>query len=123
MELTKNQHILNWINEQVALTKPDQVIWIDGSEAQLEGLREEACATGEITKLNQEKLPGWRQRFVLLRFSHPVPFHQYSFSVPQYFRDWQYPEPFFRSAGTDRSNRCRSYRSVSFPQVRMQHGC
>ena len=58
MELTKNQHILNWINEQVALTKPDQVIWIDGSEAQLEGLREEACATGEITKLNQEKLPG-----------------------------------------------------------------
>ena len=58
MELTKNQHILNWINEQVALTKPDQVIWIDGSEAQLEGLREEACATGEITRLNQEKLPG-----------------------------------------------------------------
>ena len=58
MELTKNQHILNWINEQVALTTPDQVIWIDGSEAQLEGLREEACATGEITKLNQEKLPG-----------------------------------------------------------------
>ena len=38
MELTKNQHILNWINEQVALTKPDQVIWIDGSEEQLEAL-------------------------------------------------------------------------------------
>ena len=39
MELTKNQAVLDWIDQQVALTKPDQVIWIDGSEAQLEQLR------------------------------------------------------------------------------------
>lgn len=58
MELTKNQAVLDWIDQQVALTKPDQVIWIDGSEAQLEQLRQEACATGEMYKLNQEKLPG-----------------------------------------------------------------
>ena len=57
MELTKNQAVLDWIDQQVALTKPDQVIWIDGSEAQLEQLRQEACATGEMYKLNQEKLP------------------------------------------------------------------
>ena len=58
MELTKNQAVLDWIDQQVALTKPDQVIWIDGGEAQLEQLRQEACATGEMYKLNQEKLPG-----------------------------------------------------------------
>ncbi|MDF2838591.1 MAG: phosphoenolpyruvate carboxykinase, partial [Evtepia sp.] len=58
MALTKNQTVLNWIEEQVALTKPDQVVWIDGSEAQLNALREEACGTGELQKLNEEKLPG-----------------------------------------------------------------
>ena len=31
---------------------------IDGSEEQAEALRAEACATGELFKLNQEKLPG-----------------------------------------------------------------
>ncbi len=31
MELTKNQAVLDWIDQQVALTKPDQVIWIDGA--------------------------------------------------------------------------------------------
>ena len=41
MELTKNRAVLDWIDEQVRLTKPDQVIWIDGSEAQLEALRQE----------------------------------------------------------------------------------
>ena len=58
MELTKNKAVLDWIDQQVKLTQPKEVIWIDGSEAQLEELRKEACATGEIYKLNQEKLPG-----------------------------------------------------------------
>ena len=58
MELTKNKAVLDWINEQIEMTKPDQVVWIDGSEEQLEALRQEACASGEIYKLNQEKLPG-----------------------------------------------------------------
>ncbi|MCI5499894.1 MAG: phosphoenolpyruvate carboxykinase (GTP) [Clostridiales bacterium] len=56
--MTKNKAVLDWIDQQVQLTKPDQVVWIDGSEEQLEALRKEACATGEIYKLNQEKLPG-----------------------------------------------------------------
>ena len=42
----------------VALTTPDQVVWIDGSEEQLKALRAEAIATGEMEELNQEKLPG-----------------------------------------------------------------
>ena len=48
MELTKNKAVLDWIDQQVKLTQPKEVIWIDGSEAQLEELRKEACATGEI---------------------------------------------------------------------------
>ncbi len=56
--MTKNVSILNWLEDKKALLKPDQVMWIDGSEAQLEALRAEACQTGEIIKLNQEKLPG-----------------------------------------------------------------
>ena len=46
MEIIKNQTVLDWINAQVDLTKPDQVVWIDGSEAQLEALRQQACSTG-----------------------------------------------------------------------------
>ena len=56
--LTKNPSVLAWIEEKVALTNPDNIMWIDGSQEQLEQLRAEGCATGELKKLNEEKLPG-----------------------------------------------------------------
>ena len=56
--LTNNQNVLKWFEEMKALCKPDKVVWIDGSEAQLNELREEAIRTGEMIKLNEEKLPG-----------------------------------------------------------------
>ena len=37
-----------------ALVKPDNVVWIDGSNEQAEQLRQEACTTGELIKLNKE---------------------------------------------------------------------
>ncbi len=58
MGMTNNKTVLDWIDQQIALCKPEKVVWIDGSEEQLEALRQEACATGEMYKLNQEKLPG-----------------------------------------------------------------
>ena len=58
MALTNNKTILSWVDEQIALVKPDSVVWIDGSEEQLEALRNEACATGEMERLNEELLPG-----------------------------------------------------------------
>ncbi len=58
MALTKNPNVLKWLDEMVALTTPDQIVWIDGSEEQLKALRAEAIATGEMEELNQEKLPG-----------------------------------------------------------------
>ena len=56
--MTNNQNVLKWIEEMTALVKPDKTVWIDGSEAQLEALRAEAMSTGEMYKLNEEKLPG-----------------------------------------------------------------
>ena len=55
--MTENKHILDWINEMAAMTQPDKIVWIDGSDEQTEALREEACSTGEIIKLNQDLLP------------------------------------------------------------------
>ena len=56
--MTNNKYVLDWINEMAAMTQPDKIVWIDGTEAQAEELRAEACSTGEISKLNQELLPG-----------------------------------------------------------------
>ena len=55
--MTKNPNILNWLEEVKTLVKPAQVVWIDGSQEQIDQLRAEACSTGEMRKLNQEKLP------------------------------------------------------------------
>ncbi|MBP1563809.1 MAG: phosphoenolpyruvate carboxykinase (GTP) [Oscillospiraceae bacterium] len=58
MALTKNPNVLKWIEEMTALTKPEKVVWIDGSKEQLDALTEEALASGEMLKLNQDKFPG-----------------------------------------------------------------
>ena len=55
--MTNNKYVLNWIEEMAAITKPDKIVWIDGTEEQAEALRAEACSTGELTKLNQDLLP------------------------------------------------------------------
>ena len=57
MALTTNKFVTEWIDEMAAMTKPDKIVWIDGSQAQIDALRDEACSTGEIVKLNQELLP------------------------------------------------------------------
>ena len=55
--MTKSIHVTKWIDEMAAMTQPDKIVWIDGSEAQAEELRKEACSTGELIKLNEELLP------------------------------------------------------------------
>ena len=37
--MTNNKNVLNWVDEMVALCKPDKVVWIDGSKEQLEEIR------------------------------------------------------------------------------------
>ena len=56
--MTNNKQVLKFVNDAVELCKPEKVVWITGEEAQLEELRQEALKTGELIKLNEERLPG-----------------------------------------------------------------
>ncbi len=56
--MTTNKSVLAWIEEMKELVTPDKVVWIDGSEEQLNAIRAEGVATGEMIKLNEELLPG-----------------------------------------------------------------
>ncbi len=56
--MTNNSSVLRFVSEMQALVDPDSVVWIDGSESQLDTLRALGVKTGEMIKLNEEKLPG-----------------------------------------------------------------
>ncbi|MBR3446397.1 MAG: phosphoenolpyruvate carboxykinase (GTP) [Oscillospiraceae bacterium] len=63
MSLTKNPNVNQWVEEMIALCKPDKVVWIDGSKEQLDQLIEEVTALPDghpdkLYKLNEEKYPG-----------------------------------------------------------------
>ncbi|MBQ7425090.1 MAG: phosphoenolpyruvate carboxykinase (GTP), partial [Lachnospiraceae bacterium] len=60
--MTNNQNVLKWVDEMVALCKPDNVVWIDGSKEQIDSLIEEVTSLPDdswdkMYKLNQEKYP------------------------------------------------------------------
>ena len=55
--LTNNQKVLQFVKDSAAITLPDNIVWIDGSEEQRAALKAEAVSTGELIKLNEEKLP------------------------------------------------------------------
>lgn len=54
----KNKVVTQWVEEMAKLTKPDKIVWLDGSDEERIRLTEEAVSTGEIKYLNQEKYPG-----------------------------------------------------------------
>ena len=56
--MTTNKKVLAFVQETKDLCQPDQIVWIDGSEEQLEALRAQAVEEKILIKLNQEKLPG-----------------------------------------------------------------
>ena len=56
--MTNNKTVLKWLEEMKELLTPDEVVWIDGSQEQLDQLRQISVDTGEMIKLNEEKLPG-----------------------------------------------------------------
>src|SRR5688572_27719027 len=55
---TDNDYLLQWVRETAALTKPDRIVWCDGSEAERQRLTEVAVAEGALQPLNQDKYPG-----------------------------------------------------------------
>jgi len=56
--MTKNQKLINWVNEWAALCQPDKVYWCDGSEEENQRLLNEMVASGMATKLDEKKRPG-----------------------------------------------------------------
>ena len=56
--MTSNKKVLAFIEETKALCDPKEVVWVDGSESQLEAFRKQAVEEGILIKLNQELLPG-----------------------------------------------------------------
>ena len=55
--MTTNKKLLQFIDESAKLCQPDKIVWIDGSQKQIEALRSEAVKSGELIKLNQTLLP------------------------------------------------------------------
>jgi phosphoenolpyruvate carboxykinase (GTP) len=53
-----NPAIERWVNDVRAITRPDQVVFCDGSEAERARLVRECLTSGELIELNQQKLPG-----------------------------------------------------------------
>ncbi|MFN8025284.1 MAG: phosphoenolpyruvate carboxykinase (GTP) [Acidimicrobiia bacterium] len=55
---TKNQRLIDWVNEMVALCEPADVHWFDGSDAEHELLCKQLVEAGTFTELDPEKRPG-----------------------------------------------------------------
>jgi phosphoenolpyruvate carboxykinase (GTP) len=63
---TRNTALLRWVDEAARLTKPDRVVWCDGSEAEERRLIEQSVREHVLFPLNQEKWPS-----CYLHRSHP----------------------------------------------------
>ena len=48
MTMITNQKVNDWVKEMADMTKPDEIVWIDGSKEQLDGIRKIALETGEM---------------------------------------------------------------------------
>jgi phosphoenolpyruvate carboxykinase (GTP) len=56
--LTKSDDLVQWVEQMARMTKPDRIVWCDGSDEEKHRLTEEAVARGILIPLNPQKLPG-----------------------------------------------------------------
>ena len=54
---TQNKALLKWLDKMVALCKPAEVRWVDGSRSEWDELCQLMVAKGAMVKLNEEKRP------------------------------------------------------------------
>ena len=63
---TRLASLQQWVDEVAALTRPDRVVWCDGSDAEAAALQDAMMADGTLLPLNQDTHPG-----CVLHRSHP----------------------------------------------------
>jgi phosphoenolpyruvate carboxykinase (GTP) len=56
--LSRNEHLLRWVDKMAELAKPDAIHWVDGSEEECEALRKRMVQSGTFVKLNEKLWPG-----------------------------------------------------------------
>lgn len=56
-DFVKHKELQRWVSQIVDLTKPDQVVWCDGSQAEYDDLCAQLVARGTLIALNPEKRP------------------------------------------------------------------
>ncbi|HTQ61947.1 MAG TPA: phosphoenolpyruvate carboxykinase (GTP) [Candidatus Solibacter sp.] len=56
--LSKNEHLLRWVEKMAELAKPAAIHWVDGSQEENDFLLAQMVASGTLTKLNEELWPG-----------------------------------------------------------------
>src|ERR1043165_9500152 len=54
---TAHPKLLAWVREVAALTTPDRIVWVDGSDAEWQRLTDELVAAGTLVRLNDEYKP------------------------------------------------------------------
>ncbi len=55
--LSKNKHLLRWVEKMAELTQPDHIHWVDGSEEENEALCQELVNKGTFIRLNEKLWP------------------------------------------------------------------
>ena len=53
----KNKKLIAWVGDVARLTRPDRVVWCDGSQAEYDRLCEEMVKSGTLKRLNPAKRP------------------------------------------------------------------
>ena len=56
--LSKNDHLLRWVEKMAELSRPARIHWVDGSQEENDQLCREMVASGTFIKLNEKLWPG-----------------------------------------------------------------
>jgi phosphoenolpyruvate carboxykinase (GTP) len=56
--LSRNNHLLKWVEKMARLTQPAAIHWVDGSREEYDALCAQMVEAGSLIKLNEEQWPG-----------------------------------------------------------------
>ena len=56
--LTKNRHLIRWVEKMADLTQPAAIHWVDGSQQEYDWICQQMVASGTLIRLNAKKWPG-----------------------------------------------------------------